>query len=69
VAWITRGSEREKLEILPLGSHGGTAVTGADSPVGSAALRPASTDTATGYEKGRRLTQRYRLRQNRENRQ
>ncbi|HEX9849246.1 hypothetical protein [Candidatus Deferrimicrobium sp.] len=68
VAWITRGSEREKLEILPLGSHGGTAVTGADSPVGSAALRPASPDTATGYEEGRRLTRQYQLRQNRGNR-
>jgi hypothetical protein len=68
VAWITRGSEREKLEILPPGSLVGTAATGAASAVGSAASRSASPDTATGYEKGRRLTQQKWLRQNRRNR-
>jgi hypothetical protein len=68
VAWITRGSEREMLEILPPGSPGGTAATGAASPGGSAALRPASPDTATGYEKGRRLTRNKWLQQNRRNR-
>jgi hypothetical protein len=68
VAWIKRGSEREMLEILPPGSHGGTAATGAASAGGSSALRPASPDTVTGYEKGRRLTQHKRLQQNRRNR-
>jgi len=42
-AWITRGNEREELEILPVGSRAPQAgASGIASPVGSAASRPAS---------------------------
>ena len=42
--WITRGAEREKLEILPVGSHGRPTATGASNiapTAASPALRPA----------------------------
>ena len=45
-AWITRGNEREKLEILPVGSHGRPASTGAASvppPAAGAAPPPTAT--------------------------
>jgi len=49
--WITRGNEREKLEILPVGSPGRPAATGARSvppPVAAAAPPPAfPTDAST----------------------
>jgi len=49
--WITRGKEREKLEILPVGSHGRPAATAArpvPPPVAAAAPPPAfPTDAST----------------------
>jgi hypothetical protein len=44
-AWITRGKEREKLEILPVGSRAritGTGASAAASPATSATVQPAS---------------------------
>jgi hypothetical protein len=49
--WITRGKEREKLELLPVGSHGRPAATAArpvPPPVAAAAPPPAfPTDAST----------------------
>jgi hypothetical protein len=68
-AWITRGSEREKLEIRPVGSQ----ATHAGAPNipargASAILRPASTDPDPMFEPGRRLTRSKRLQQSQRNR-
>ena len=83
-AWITRGGEREKLEILPVGSRGRTTAKGAPaiSPaVASSASRPAaspgvpsrpgtvaSPEPAPGSEEGRILTPRERYRRSHRNR-
>ncbi|TFH29321.1 MAG: hypothetical protein E4G97_07420 [Deltaproteobacteria bacterium] len=68
-AWITRGSEREKLEIRPVGSqapHAGAPNIPARG--GSATLQPASPGTVPLFEPGRRLTRSKRLRQSQGNR-
>jgi hypothetical protein len=68
--WISRGKEREKLEILPVGSRARTTGTGASaaaSPVASATVAPATPETDAGFEEGRRLTRAKRLRQSQGN--
>jgi len=55
VAWITRGGEREKLEILPVGSHGRQAATGAGSvPSSVSTAAPHRAVSATRPSPGRR---------------
>ena len=51
-AWITRGNEREKLEIVPVGSHGRPAATGAASvpPPGAGAAPPPTATPAIPSE-------------------
>jgi hypothetical protein len=68
--WITRGSEREKLEIRPVGSQAPQAgAPNIPARGGSATLQPASPRTTPLFEPGRRLTRSKRLRQSRGNRQ
>ena len=83
-AWITRGGEREKLEILPVGSRGRTTAKGAPTiapAAASAASRRASSPgapsrpgtvaspkPAPGSEDGRKLTPKERYRRSHRNR-
>ena len=46
--WITRGKEREKLEILPVGSRVRPTATGAPSVIPSVAAAVASPDASSG---------------------
>jgi len=68
-AWITRGSEREKLEIRPVGSQApqaGAPNIPARGP--SATLQPESPGTDPMFEPGRHLTRSKRLHQSQRNR-
>jgi len=67
-AWITRGSEREKLEIRPVGSQAPQAgAPNIPTRGASATLQPATPGTTPLFEPGRRLTRSKRLRQSQRN--
>jgi len=70
--WINRGGEREKLEILPVGSHGRPTATGASNVASTATsptLRPASPPPpGPGSVDRKALTRVERLRRSRRNR-